>query len=84
MVFDATLADHAYQYACDMAKSGQFRHASNLNALEEGENLAWRWSSADGNLFADENGNWNAKASHAWYQEIEHYNFEYGTSTTGE
>ena len=39
----------AQAYAEELAAKGQMAHATNLQQLGQGENLAWAWSSAGAN-----------------------------------
>ena len=49
MVMTIALNQAAQAYAEELAAKGQMAHATNLQELGQGENLAWAWSSAGAN-----------------------------------
>ena len=49
MVMTVALNQAAQAYAEELAAKGQMAHATNLQELGQGENLAWAWSSAGAN-----------------------------------
>jgi len=70
MKMTVALNQAAQAYAEELAAKGQMAHATNLQELGQGENLAWAWSS---------NG---AKANYAgstqqWYNEIDDPGYDF-------
>ncbi|CAL8083290.1 unnamed protein product [Calicophoron daubneyi] len=65
LVYNSGLARSAQNWANEIAKSGNMRHS---NDKSHGENLAYRWSSAQVALSG-------AEAAQMWYDEIKFHDF---------